>query len=376
VVLPREVVQTSLGPLVLVFVLSLLSGVAQAEPSVRFTASFVPIAGYPGTGNALGAGAAVQGEYTIAGTEYGGFPPPLTRVNLYLPQGAAVHPAPFASCPLPTIEKGPAKCPRDSSAGPPGKAEAFVVSGEERVRELLSLEPFYTTGAGLDFFLNGHTPVSVELVPAGQLLDGAGRLSEVPELSVRVPLIETVIGAPAGSLSRIAATFGSAVTTGGRTSYYTTIPTTCPTGGFWFKAELTFAAVAGLPEQTVIQPDRATCPTQSAAEVSAPQESLLGTGGVVSAPSNKACVSRRHFTIHILQVKGLVYRRVSVYVNGHRVGVARASRLSAPVDLRGLPKGHYMVTITVSTSTGRRITGTRAYHTCAAKRLPGGNPRL
>ena len=47
---------------------------------------------YSGTGNTLGAGTAVEAEYKISGTEYGGFPPPLTGVTFVAPAGAKVHP--------------------------------------------------------------------------------------------------------------------------------------------------------------------------------------------------------------------------------------------------------------------------------------------
>jgi hypothetical protein len=91
----------------------------------------------------------------------------------------------------------------------------------------------------------------------------------------------------------------------------------------------------------------------------------------ISLPEGVA-LDNQGVPVHVIQLKGLVYREVSVYVNGHRVHVVRGARISAPVDLRGLPKGRYTVRITVATSSGRRITGTRSYHTCAAKPLHGG----
>ena len=94
------------------------------------------------------------------------------------------------------------------------------------------------------------------------------------------------------------------------------------------------------------------------------------------APSNKQCVSRRDFVIHIQRIEGLTYRRASVYVNASPVDVVAGARLHARVDLRGLPMGRYTVRITVITTTGRQITGTRAYHTCAPKPLLSGRPRL
>ncbi|HTY96743.1 MAG TPA: hypothetical protein VMB91_06860, partial [Solirubrobacteraceae bacterium] len=44
--------------------------VAEATPTVKFKAVAVPIKGFPNTGNKLGAGAAIQAEYKISGTEY------------------------------------------------------------------------------------------------------------------------------------------------------------------------------------------------------------------------------------------------------------------------------------------------------------------
>ena len=64
---------------------------ASATPTVTFKARAVPIPGFRHTGNILGAGAALQVQYTIAGTEYGGFPPPLIGVNFYTPAGTAIY---------------------------------------------------------------------------------------------------------------------------------------------------------------------------------------------------------------------------------------------------------------------------------------------
>jgi hypothetical protein len=103
----------------------------------------------------------------------------------------------------------------------------------------------------------------------------------------------------------------------------------------------------------------------------------FGPSGIVQAPPNKKCESRRSFTIHIRQIAGLVYKQISVYVNNHRVQVTSGAHATAPVDLRGLPKGRYTVRIVVTTTSGQQITGTRSYHTCARKAThPKGKPKL
>jgi hypothetical protein len=48
--------------------------------------------------------------------------------------------------------------------------------------------------------------------------------------------------------------------------------------------------------------------------------------------------------------------------------VVRGSRLTAPVNLRGLPRGAFSVKIVLAAADGRTVTGTRRYHTCVSKR--------
>jgi hypothetical protein len=108
-----------------------------------------------------------------------------------------------------------------------------------------------------------------------------------------------------------------------------------------------------------------------------PPPEVFGPSGIVQVPSSKACVSRRSFTVHVRQLPGLVYREVTVDVNGHRVNVTRGRRISAPIDLRGLPRGTYVVKITVLTTKGATVTGTRTYHTCRSHPLhPRGQPTV
>ncbi len=93
--------------------------------------------------------------------------------------------------------------------------------------------------------------------------------------------------------------------------------------------------------------------------------------GPVSAavlPSNRRCISRRSFKIHLSKPVGDPLARAEVRVNGRRIQVIKKSRLTAPVDLRGLPKGKVNVSITAVTRSGRRLTATRTYKTCAVRR--------
>src|ERR1700729_1982077 len=92
-----------------------VSSVAVAAPVVTLKVKALPIPGFPGTGNELGAGAQVEVESTISGTEYGGYPSPLTGINLYSPAGAKITPAGFVTCTNSVLENAGGKgCPQRS----------------------------------------------------------------------------------------------------------------------------------------------------------------------------------------------------------------------------------------------------------------------
>jgi hypothetical protein len=82
----------------------------------------------------------------------------------------------------------------------------------------------------------------------------------------------------------------------------------------------------------------------------------------------KRCLSRRSFRIRLKEPRGDALSVATVYVNGRRVEVRRGERLTAPINLRGLPKGRYTVRIVAETVLGKRIAGSRKYRTCAQKR--------
>jgi hypothetical protein len=90
-------------------------------------------------------------------------------------------------------------------------------------------------------------------------------------------------------------------------------------------------------------------------------------GSFVQAPARR-CASRRHFRIRLQRTRGLRLRTVRVYVNGRRARVLRGRRITAPVNLRGLPKGRFTVKIVGVTRAGRKLVSTRRYRTCTPKR--------
>jgi hypothetical protein len=239
-----------------------LPGIASAAPTVTFKAKAVPIPGFPGTGDILGAGTALQAEYSIEGTEYDGSPPPIIGINFYLPTGSKLHPTGFPTCSKPVLEQfGPVKCPKGSAAGPIGKVEGYVTFGGERVEEGLELSSYYAPGGGLEFFADGHSPVSLEIISNGHYVNLGGGGGYGPKLITEVPLVASVPGAPYASVRTISVKAGSAYKSHGKTIYYGRVPTKCPKGGFPVKTEVIFAenGEIGKPE-TVDATYKSPCP--------------------------------------------------------------------------------------------------------------------
>jgi hypothetical protein len=158
----------------------------------------------------------------------------------------------------------------------------------------------------------------------------------------------------------------SADTSGGTVNFSPAIP---PGGSSYFSLESPPTAAAimvGTPVTT----------TPAGAPKVPP---AFGRNGVIKGlPSTHVCLSKRHFRIHIRRYKGISYEEAFVYLNRRKVGVvkSRAGQFSSAINLRNLPAGTVRVKITVITTTGAIISGTRTYHTCH-KRLPFlGPPRL
>jgi hypothetical protein len=219
-----------------------IPGVASALPTVKFKAEAVPIPGFRGTGDILGAGTAVKAEYEISGTEYFGSPPPIIGINFYLPAHTVLHPSGFPTCQEEVLrEKGPIGCPKGSEAGPIGSVLGYVTFGGERVEETAENFSFYSPNGGFTFFTFGHSPVSLEVYSNGAYVNYVGGGGYGPELKVKVPLVASVPGAPYASVKTIDVKAGSAIKSHGKTIYYGRVPKKCPKGGFPVKTEVTFA---------------------------------------------------------------------------------------------------------------------------------------
>ena len=114
---------------------------------------------------------------TISGTEYGGFPPPPIGVNVYLPKGTVLHPSGFPTCPVALSNRPapvPTACPKGSQAGPVGVVHGEVAFGSKIVPETATLESFYASGGGLEFFTFGHEPTILEVISKAHYINARG----------------------------------------------------------------------------------------------------------------------------------------------------------------------------------------------------------
>lgn len=238
----------------LAFVFLVLAGSTSAAPTATLKAKAIPIPGFPGTGDILGASADVEIQVTISGTEYGGYPSPMTGLNVYAPSGIKLAPEGFATCTPSVLEvSGAAGCPKNSSAGPQGVGLGVVTFGGERVPESVSIQQFFAPGGGLSFYVEGKTPASFQILERSHWIMASAPFG--PELIVEVPLIETVPGGDDASVLSFKVKVGAAYRKGRKVVSYITQPKKCPRGGFPVKMELKF-----LSGETVTVADKVPCP--------------------------------------------------------------------------------------------------------------------
>jgi hypothetical protein len=135
---------------------------------------------------------------------------------------------------------------------------------------------------------------------------------------------------------------------------------------------------ATVSHYTTFSPQGNSAPPPTTPTAPAVPPAFGPNGAIQGLPSTHVCLSKRTFVIHIRRYRGVSYTEAIVFLNRREVGVVKSRRgqFSAAINLRNLPAGTDQVKITVITTTGSIISGTRTYHTCRA-RLPFlGPPRL
>jgi hypothetical protein len=238
-------VWTLLVVLVLVGVCAWLPRVAAASESVELKAAFEP--------DELGASTTISMGFSI-NTPRGEVPSPLTGVDLRLPAGVLVGSSTLglATCNATTLEeRGVGGCSPDALMGY-GSAVVGVPIGPEVVYELVNVTMLMASTVGghtaVSFYADGASPVIAQLVFPALLLGDSGLFGT--RINTTIPPIAVLPGAPGAALVHMQLAIGPR----GLRYYRRTdghivafspkgfgVPARCPTGGFPFAADFTFA---------------------------------------------------------------------------------------------------------------------------------------
>jgi hypothetical protein len=236
-----------LGPLI-AFAATLLCvclpAPAQAGTTAELKATFVP--------ERLGGRSTLDFGFAFSAPA-GEVPPPLTQIELRYPSnlGIALSGLGLAVCSPQTLEAaGPSGCPPDSVMGR-GEALTGIVLGTTPITESAPITVLRTPDEqghlAVLFSAEGTTPVDTRIVFPGLLLPASAPFGGV--VSIGVPLVPTLPGAPYISVIRLHATIGPRNVTyyeqaSGRTLAYQPrgilLPRDCPPRGFPFAARFSF----------------------------------------------------------------------------------------------------------------------------------------
>ncbi len=217
---------------------------AISQTPAKLTAAFAP--------ERLGHRTTLHFAFAFSAPE-GQVPPPLTEIELRYPSnlGIGLSGLGLATCTAPILEaSGPAGCPVNAVMGH-GQAVTGIVLGTTIITETAPITiiraPDTEGRIAILFYSEGSTPVNTRIVFSGLLLPASAPFGGL--VSIGVPLVPTLPGAPYISVITLHATLGPVGVT-----YYETIagrrvtfqprgillPETCPHGGFPFAAEFAF----------------------------------------------------------------------------------------------------------------------------------------
>jgi hypothetical protein len=231
-----------------VFLLVFLSGSALAEQTARLEVSFSP--------ERLGEPITIYFGFRISSVGLSS-PAALTNVGVLLPSemGIATSGLGLENCVASRLEElGPEGCPTNARMGR-GIATAQIPIGGETISENAQIElfsaPVIDGRLALLVYANAVSPVFAQLVFPAIVLPASTPYGE--NIDTNIPLVPSLPDGPDVAVTRFHASLGSAPGPG-RFMYHESVhgkrisypprglvlPTSCPRGGFPFKAEFSF----------------------------------------------------------------------------------------------------------------------------------------
>jgi hypothetical protein len=214
--------------------LTTTSAPAQATTSASILASF--------SRDRLGAKSSLT--FTIHYTGgVSGVPSPVRRSVLRFPAGLSLELPELDSCaPARLRARGTRGCRAQSKLGH-GHALVEVRAGSQTLTEDVSLSIFlgapHNLLPTLEILAQGHTPFDERVVLNGSML--ADQLPYGQALSIFLPPIRTLTFEPDASIVTFSLVIGARGGRRGTAGDAVILPSSCPTGGFPFAAEFTYA---------------------------------------------------------------------------------------------------------------------------------------
>ena len=95
---------------------------------------------------------------------------------------------------------------------------------------------------------------------------------------------------------------------------------------------------------------------------------VVATHANLGLPSTKLCLSRRKFIAHPKAPRGVTLVHVEVLINGKLKSQGAISKRRATINLVGLPKGTFKVSMVATASNGKKYVDIRTFHTCVPKK--------
>jgi hypothetical protein len=218
---------------ILLAVIALPPASARAEASVTIAPSLSP--------NRLGAKGALRLTIHFNEGASENVPPPVRRSVLRFPTGLGIEIPHLRSCSIARLRsRGASGCSAQSELGR-GHALAEAYAGSQLITEDISLwlflGPFHNLEPTFEILGQGFTPFDERVVLTGSVLLDQAPYGE--DLVLSIPPIPTVPLEPDASIVTMSLTVGTSRPTAQANTVV--VPPTCPSGGFPFAADFTYA---------------------------------------------------------------------------------------------------------------------------------------
>lgn len=218
----------------------LIAGAIAGAPAHAATYAAITPSLHP---DRLGARGALTFTIQYAGGELG-VPSPVLQSTLRFPAGLGLNIPSLRSCDARRLRiSGPNGCAAQSRIGS-GHALVEARAGAELIREQVSLwaflgPPTESLEPTFEILGQGYTPLDERSVLTGKVLPDRAPYGE--DLMMPIPAFPTLALEPDASIVTFSLTIGSSASRPRHNATTVVVPSRCPSGGFPFAAEFSYA---------------------------------------------------------------------------------------------------------------------------------------